>query len=107
MAEVTLLTRGTDPTIRVISRGTLMCVGTVAWMLGLIPPSCVAEESSTAHLTPDFNAFFETYFEDTEFESLRGQLDGIKESEIAVMMGFANLAFADWFKRFGNPISDS
>jgi len=99
------------------------CLLTVVWKLGQrerIPLSCVAEELA-AHLliehamaalemegievdSSDFVAFEEELFEDTDFEMLyEGKYDGIEESAFADIAGLVNLAFADWFVRFGAP----
>lgn len=105
------------------ARKFFMCLVTVVWKLGqaeIIHLSCVAEELAThvliqeaeAYLEghgiqPDFSAFYDAYFKDTDFEFLYdNKHDGIEQSEIAETMGFANLAFTDWFKRFGPPETD-
>ncbi len=105
------------------ARKFFMCLVTVVWKLGqaeIIQPSCVAEELAThvliqeaaAYLEghgiqPDFTAFYDAYFEDTDFEFLyENKHDGIEQSDIAETMGFANLAFTDWFNRFAPPNTD-
>lgn len=100
------------------------CLLTVIWKLGQrerVPFSCVAEELA-AHLLIEaasaaleeageevnFGAFEDELFEDLDFEFLYDDAYvGIEETAFAEMAGVANLAFADWFTRFGPPDNDT
>jgi hypothetical protein len=85
------------------------------------PPLCVAEELA-AHVLireaaallegngvhPNFDDFREAFFEDLDVEYLYDDAyDGIETSEIAEEMGITNLAFGEWFERFGPPETSS
>lgn len=100
------------------ARKFLVCLITVVWKLGqweAMRPSCVAEElamhilleeaealASTRDKELDFDDFRQVYFEDLDIDFLYvDAYDGIEQAEGAEALGFANLAFADWFKRFG------
>jgi hypothetical protein len=49
----------------------------------------------------DFSDYHDYFFEDTDFERLFDPAeDGFEEDEWAARMGYANLAFKDWFKPF-------
>lgn len=102
------------------ARKFFMCLVTVVWKLGqaeIIRPPCVAEELAASILiqeaealleergeAADFEAFYDSLFEDTDFEYLFDDAyDGIEKTDLAETMGMTNLAFADWFKRFGPP----
>jgi hypothetical protein len=101
-----------------------VCLVTVVWKLGqreVMRPSCVAEELA-AHVLiheaeallevngvhPDFDGFRDVFFEDLDFEYLYDEAyDGIEVSDVAAEMGITNLAFAEWFERFGPPETSS
>ncbi len=100
------------------ARRFLACLLTAVWKLGqreAIRPSCVAEElavhllleeaealSQEHGIDVDFDDFRDTFFEDLDFEFLYDDAyDGIETADIAEGMGITNLAFADWFERFG------
>ncbi len=102
------------------ARRFLACLLTAVWKLGQrepIRPSCVAEELAVHILLEeaealaqdhgvevDFDDFRDAFFEDLDFEFLYDDAyDGIEKADIAEGMGIANLAFADWFERFGPP----
>ncbi len=102
------------------ARRFLACLLTAVWKLGQrepIRPSCVAEELAVHILLEeaealaqdhgvevDFDDFRDAFFEDLDFEFLYDDAyDGIETADIAEGMGIANLAFADWFERFGPP----
>lgn len=102
------------------ARKFFVCLTTIVWKLGqldVIRPSCVAEELA-AHIliqeaetllhergeAADFGSFEDDFFEDVDFEFLfSGAFDGVEESELGQELGIVNLAFGDWFKRFGSP----
>lgn len=102
------------------ARKFVVCLMTVIWKLGQrerMRLSCVAEELA-AHIliqeaeallaeggiAADFSDFRQRLFEDLDFELLyEDALDGIESGDIAESLGIANLAFADWFIRFGPP----
>jgi len=106
------------------ARKFFVCLVTVIWKLGqreAFRPSCVAEELA-AHILireaeallegngvhPDFADFREAFFGDLDFEYLYDDAsDGIEASEIAEGMGITNLAFGEWFERFGPPETSS
>lgn len=96
------------------------CLMTVIWKVGqpaVIHSSCVAEELAADVLTREaeaildqqgvkanFDDLYDAFFEDLGFEYLFDETyDGIKKADFAETMGITNLAFADWFKRFGPP----
>ncbi|HEV8191410.1 MAG TPA: hypothetical protein VGP82_07975 [Ktedonobacterales bacterium] len=102
------------------ARRFLACLMTVIWKLGqpaVIHPSCVAEELAADVLIREaeaildqqsvkahFDDLYDAFFEDLDFEYLYDDAyDGIEKADIAETMGITNLAFADWFKRFGRP----
>lgn len=99
-----------------------LCLLTVIWKLGQREPlklSSVAEELAAYLLIQqaessleldgvqaDFASFEDELFEDLDFELLYDDAyDGIEATAIADEIGMANLAFADWFTRFGSPDS--
>lgn len=102
-----------------------ICIITVAWKLaqpGHIALSSLAEElaawviiqEAKRHLKDEtdeevedaFDAFIDTYFEDTDFEYLYDDAyDGIEETEVAKLMGISPLAFHDWFSPFSDEPS--
>ena len=102
------------------ARKFFICLTTVIWKLGqreTMRLSCVAEELA-AHIlileaeallveggvAADFSDFRQRLFEDLDFELLyENAFDGIETGDIAETLGIANLAFADWFTRFGSP----
>ena len=106
------------------ARKFFVCLVTVIWKLSqreAVRPSCVAEELA-AHVLireaeallevngvhPDFDDFREAFFEDLDFEYLYDDAyDGIETSEVAEGMGITNLAFGEWFERFGPPETSS
>jgi hypothetical protein len=106
------------------ARKFFVCLITVIWKLGqreAVHPSCVAEELA-AHILireaeallegngvqPDFADFRAAFFEDLDFAYLYDDAsDGIETSEIAEGMGITNLAFGEWFERFGPPETSS
>lgn len=78
--------------------------------------SCVAEEVA-AHIllqeaeallaqsgvAADYSDFRQSLFEDLDFELIyEDAVDGIESGDVAETLGIANLAFADWFTRFGS-----
>ncbi len=96
------------------------CLMTVVWKLGqptAIPLSCVAEELAADVLIREaealldqrgvkanFDDLYDALFEDLDFEYLYDDAyDGIEKDDIAETMGITNLAFADWYTRFGPP----
>jgi hypothetical protein len=102
------------------ARWLLACLMTVVWKLSQrepIRPSCVAEELAVHILLEEaealaqehgieleFDDFRDAFFEDLDFEFLYDDAyDGIETADIAEGMGITNLAFADWFERFGAP----
>jgi len=95
----------------------LACLMTVSWKLRspeYHDLACVGEELALAailHLAealledqglePNFTAYVDTAFEDTDFEYLfEPEWDGIEDSELARPFGIAALRFADWMKPF-------
>ena len=95
----------------------LACLMTVSWKLRspeYHDLACVGEELALAailHLAealledqglePNFTAFVDVAFEDTDFEYLfEPEWDGIEDSELAGTFGIADLRFADWMKPF-------
>lgn len=104
------------------ARKFFVCLITVVWKLGqreIVRPSCVAEELAVHVLIEeakavmqergeeaDFGGFEDVYFEDLDFEFLYDDAyDGIEISDLGEQMGVTNLAFAEWFARFGPPES--
>jgi len=83
------------------ARKFFVCLVTVIWKLGqreAFRPSCVAEELA-AHIL-----IRAAFFEDLDGEYLYDDAsDGIETLEIAEGMGITNLAFGEWFERFGPP----
>jgi hypothetical protein len=99
-----------------------VCLITVAWKLAQprhIPLSSLAEElaawviiqeaqrqledETDAEAENAFDAFIDTYFEDTDFEFLYDdRYDGIEETELAQILGISPLAFQDWFTPFSD-----
>jgi hypothetical protein len=104
------------------ARKFLVCLITVVWKLGQREPlrlSCVAEELA-AHVLlleaeafaeehnqiVDYSSFRDILFEDLDFEFLYDETyDGIEGTELGETMGIMHLAFAEWFERFGPPVS--
>jgi hypothetical protein len=102
-----------------------ICIITVAWklaqpehrMLSSLAEALAAWiiiQEAKRHLEDDtekrvenaFDAFIDTYFEDTDFEYLYDNaLDGIDETEVAQIMGISSLAFRDWFSPFSDDPS--
>jgi hypothetical protein len=100
------------------ARKFFVCLVTVVWKLGQplpMRPSCVAEElavyvlmqeaealAEMAENELDFDDFRDAFFEDLDFEWLYANAaDGIESAEAAEEVGMVNLAFKDWFTRFG------
>ena len=87
------------------ARKFFVCLITVIWKLGqreAVHPSCVAEELA-AHIL-----IRAAFFEDLDGEYLYDDAsDGIETLEIAEGMGITNLAFGEWFERFGPPETSS
>lgn len=101
-----------------------LCLAAVAWKLralGLHRLACTGEEIalravvtvardllSLDNVEPDFSAFEEVAFEDTDFEFLFDpRHDGIEElPQIIALARPVNLSFKDWFKPFrdDNPV---
>ena len=53
-----------------------------------------------------FYTFIDRYFEDTDVAFLfDDRYDGLDETEVAQMLGFSSLAFADWFLPFSDAPS--
>lgn len=101
-----------------VARKLYVCIVLLGWQLAQRNPmlhACVAEELAGYVLIErarvlleidgrraDFADFEDEFFEDLDFEMLFDlAFDGIMESEVARWMRFANLAFADWCRPFG------
>jgi hypothetical protein len=100
------------------ARKFFVCLVTAVWKLGQpvpVRPSSVAEELAVHVLVQeaealagmaendlDFDDFRDAFFEDLDFEWLYANAaDGIESAEAAEELGIVNLAFAEWFTRFG------
>lgn len=64
------------------------------------------EDESDTEVANPFDAFIDTFFEDTDFEFLyEDRFDGIEETELAQSLGISSLAFKDWFVPFSDEPS--
>ena len=64
------------------------------------------EDETDVEIENPFDAFIDTYFEDTDFEYLYDNAyDGIEETEVAQIIGLSPLAFHDWFQPFSDEPS--
>ncbi|HEV8191565.1 MAG TPA: hypothetical protein VGP82_08780, partial [Ktedonobacterales bacterium] len=60
--------------------------------------------STNGGVKANFDDLYDAFFEDLDFAYLYDEAyDGIEKADIAETIGITNLAFADWFKRFGPP----
>ncbi len=78
--------------------------------------SCTAEELAcqalisqaeavlqTQSVTPDFDVFTDSVYQDRDHEYLfGGQLDGIEDTDVGASMGIGMLRFNEWFEPFLN-----